>query len=139
MKTSSPLERKIFLGSPFFLAKPKNFKGIGGAAATGGGCQILGSFGPTVPGANGVGITGSGCDTKMFLPEPSYLICSADANCARLRVGSRLCGRRSFFAEAESELRRSAECGFLATAASGPPVVLAGVVEAMVDEEGMNW
>src|ERR1700722_19013641 len=138
MKTSSPFERKIFLGSPFLLAKPKNFRGMRGAAATGGACQILGSFGPAVPEANGVGITGSGCDTKMFLPEPSYLICSADANCARLRVGSRLCGRISFFAEADSEPRRGAACGFLATIDSGPAVV-AGAVEAMVEEEGMNW
>ena len=37
MNTSSPLDRKILFGSPGWLAKPKNFSGIGGAAGIAGG------------------------------------------------------------------------------------------------------
>src|SRR5260370_38354634 len=37
MNTSSPWERKIFLGSPGSLANPKNLRLMGGGACTGGG------------------------------------------------------------------------------------------------------
>src|SRR6266853_2883886 len=139
MNTSSPLERKIFLGSPGLLAKPKNFKGIGGGAATDGGWYPGFVLLSVVPLSCGVGITGSACDTKMFLPEPSYLICSVEASCSRCSVGSRLCGGRSFFAEPEPELCRAVARAAFREIPSGPFAGVAGVVEAIVDEEGMNW
>src|SRR5580704_3449501 len=132
MKTSSPLARNTFFGSPGWLAKPKNFKGIG-VGATGTGIWYIGpsSFLAT-PGARGVGITGSGCDTKMFLPEPSYLICSVEASCCRCSVGSRLCGGRSFFPGVDEA--RCAAAAF--TGVPSEPAVVTVVVEALVDEEG---
>src|SRR5258706_9581092 len=37
MKMSSPDDRKIFFGSPVLLAKPKNFRLMGGGGGMGGG------------------------------------------------------------------------------------------------------
>src|ERR1022692_153216 len=136
MKVSSPLMRKTFLGSPGLLAKPKNFRGIGGAADTTGGWYSSAFLTSVAPVPSGFWITtSSACATKIFLPEPSYLIASVEASCCKCRVGSRLCGGGSFFPGVE--LRRGAGWAALAGDAC-EPVVAAGAVEAMVEEEGMN-
>src|SRR2546423_4550910 len=99
MKTSSPLERKIFRASPGSLAKPKNFNGIGGAAGTTGGFHP-GPFGWSVaaePAACGI-FTDSACDTKIFRPDPAYTVPSLEASRSSRSVGSRLAGPRTFFA-----------------------------------------
>ena len=95
--TSSPCSRKIFFGSPTLLAKPKNFSGIGGGCGTGGGVHGPCALGPSGdPGAIGGGITTSASDTKIFLPLPSYCVCSAEASRSSLKVGSRFSGRTFF-------------------------------------------
>src|SRR5882672_7088831 len=83
MKISSPADRKIFLASPGLLAKPKNFKLIGGGGV---GC---GTTGPaTTTGLLCTGSIGNDPAIKMFLAVPAYLICSVWRNKSRSRVGS---------------------------------------------------
>src|SRR5580698_9669090 len=140
MKTSSPLERKTFLSSPGRFAKPKNLRGIGGGGACGGICMtasLISLLLSVVPLRSGIGITASACDTKMFLPEPSYLICSVEASNCRCKVGSRLCGRY-FFPDADPEPWCAPECVAFPASPCGSVTLVAGLVEAMVEEEGMN-
>src|SRR5580765_1150528 len=88
MKTSSPCDRKTFFGSPGLLAKPKNFKLMGGGGGGGGGAG--GPIGPVLSitaGATGAGI--STCATKILRPLPAYLVCSVCANRRKSNVGSR--------------------------------------------------
>src|SRR5271156_965054 len=88
------------------------------------------------PDASALGITTSSAwAMKMFLPEPSYLICSVVASCSRCRVGSRFCGARSLFPEAGAEVRRAA--GWEPLVEDGSFAV-AVVLEAMVEDEGTN-
>src|SRR5580693_9701111 len=143
MKTSSPLERKTFLSSPGRLAKPKNLSGIGGGGACGGICMTaLLSLPPlllsVVPLPCGIGITASACEMKMFLPEPSYLICSVEASSCRCKVGSRLCGGRSFFADVDPELWCVTEREALGASPCRSVAPVAGFVEAMVEDAGRN-
>src|SRR5438445_2245140 len=111
INTSSPCERKIFFGSPGWFAKPKNFSGMG-ACWGGGGRWYFDSSAfarSVVPLVTGVG-GASACETKMFLPDPSYFSFSVAASSSNLRVGSRLCGARAFLAEEPpAEDRREAE------------------------------
>src|ERR1700691_1199276 len=138
MKTSSPLERKIFLGSPGLLAKPKNFSGIGGGAATGGGVYTPAFGASGDPGASGVGIATSACATKIFRPKPSYLTCSAEASCVRCKVGSRLCGAGDFLPTVVVLWRVAGRVVGAAICVSHTCGAVAGAVAALVEEEGMN-
>src|ERR1039458_1237203 len=71
---------------------------MGGGAACTGGDHGVGAFCASVtPGAPGLGMTtSSACDTKMFLPRPSYTVCSVEASKSSRSVGSRF-STRGFF------------------------------------------
>src|SRR5437764_14972885 len=81
-KISSPCERKTFLGSPGRLAKPKNFKLMGGGGGGGGGPIGL----ATKAGATCFG--GSGSALKIFLPVPLYCVDSLARNKSSRSEGS---------------------------------------------------
>src|SRR5579862_6064387 len=83
MKTSSPCERKILLGSPGLLAKPKNLRLMGGGG--GGPCGTIGAA-DTCTGTIGFGISTSA--RKMFLPVPEYLVSSLAFSQSYRSVGS---------------------------------------------------
>src|SRR5438309_7654788 len=84
MNTSSPFERKIRLGSPGLLAKPKNFKGRGGGGGGGGGGS--GSVFVTTGDTTGLGMSTSAW--KIFRPAPVYLVSSLARNSPSCKVGS---------------------------------------------------
>src|ERR1700692_4942703 len=128
MKISSPCDRNTFFVSPGRLAKPKNFRVIGG----GGG--IVGSgrtpaCASVAPDCLGTSIFATDPATKIFLPLPAYLIRSLWFSSAMSSVGSR---------------RGSNVCSTLPDAARRP--VPRGVVEAvsaaagvLSGDEGQNW
>src|ERR1700680_4783302 len=87
------------------------------------------------PGASGLGIvTSSACAMKMFRPEPSYLIAWVAFSSCNWRVGSRLCGA-DFFPVVPEPWRAGRRAAF-GDKASASVEVVAGAVDAMVDEEG---
>ncbi len=92
--------KKNFLGSPVWLAKPKNFSGIGGGCATaGGGVYRLSIRLAFVGLCRGLAESESprpACDTKIFLPEPSYLICSARGQLLQVQRGVEVRRRAHF-------------------------------------------
>src|SRR6185369_5988413 len=88
IKTSSPVDKKIFFVSPVRLANPKNLRLIGGGGGGGGGpCATTGCC---TADATGFGI--STCTWKMLRPAPSYLVSSLARNQSYRNVGSRLRG-----------------------------------------------
>src|SRR5437870_697632 len=107
MNTSSPFERKIRLGSPGLLAKPKNFKGRGGGGGSG---SVFVTTGDTT----GLGMSTSAW--KIFRPAPVYLVSSLARNSPSCKVGSSETGATLAFLVpvallAEVDVRRTVACG----------------------------
>src|SRR5262249_45684382 len=83
---SSPSTRKILLGSPAWLANPKNFRLMGGGGGGGGGPVSSSFLGAGTPGGSGCGI--SACARNMLRPLPSYLVSSLVFSQSYRKVGS---------------------------------------------------
>ena len=100
--------RKTLRASPGRFANPKNLTGLAWPPADPAGGSRLNFF----PGLSvatdspGVGMKTSACDTKMFLPEPSYLMCFADGEQLQVEGGVEALRRMFFFCGRSSAARR---------------------------------